>query len=281
MKFLTLTTALSILATIQAVPNVKIVTETVMATVYPNGDLVNPPSSTSSSLSTSSSVEVQTTHKAKVAHTSQTPSPTTEQPEPTTEKADPTPQEQAKAPTTVVSKSSPSPTKESSSEEDSGSSEGSGSSEDSGSSGDSSSIGDVEDKDFAKSILEAHNKKRSEHGASPLEWDSKLYEYAKKTADSYSCSGSLQHTGGEYGENLAVGYDTGVKALDTWYDEGKSYDYSAASTFNHFTQVIWKESTKLGCAYKDCSSSNWGKYVICEYDPAGNMIGNGKANLQA
>lgn len=274
MKFLTLTTALSILATIQAVPNVKIVTETVMATVYPNGDLVNPPSSTSS-LSTSSSVEVQTTHKAKVAHTSQTPSPTTEQPEPTTEKADPTPQEKAKAPTTVVSKSSPSPTKESSSEEDSGSSG------DSDSSGDSSSIGDVEDKDFAKSILEAHNKKRSEHGASPLEWDSKLYEYAKKTADSYSCSGSLQHTGGEYGENLAVGYDTGVKALDTWYDEGKSYDYSSASTFNHFTQVIWKESTKLGCAYKDCSSSNWGKYVICEYDPAGNMIGNGKANLQA
>ena len=34
-------------------------------------------------------------------------------------------------------------------------------------------------------------------------------------------------------------------------------------------------STKVGCAYKDCRKSNWGLYVVCEYDPYGNVIGQG------
>ena len=32
----------------------------------------------------------------------------------------------------------------------------------------------------------------------------------------------------------------------------------ASFVYNHFTQVIWKGSTKVGCAYKDCRKSNWG-----------------------
>jgi pathogenesis-related protein 1 len=137
------------------------------------------------------------------------------------------------------------------------------------------------DKSFAKSILDAHNDARSKHSAPALAWDQQVYQYAQDYADKYDCSGQLTHSGGQYGENLAVGYSSGPLALDAWYDEGQTYDYSSANSFDHFTQVVWKSTTKLGCAYKDCSAQNWGKYIICSYDPAGNFGGQSKLNVFA
>lgn len=133
--------------------------------------------------------------------------------------------------------------------------------------------------DFQQEILDAHNEKRALHSADDLVWDNTLYEYASDYASSYDCSGSLTHSGGEYGENLAVGYKSGTAAVEAWYSEGEDYDYSSSSSFDHFTQIIWKSTTKLGCAKVDCSSNNWGLYIICSYDPAGNVVGAGKANL--
>jgi len=91
----------------------------------------------------------------------------------------------------------------------------------------------------------------------------------------------LTHTHGQYGENLACGYKDGPSAVKAWYDEGETYDYSTANEYNHFTQLVWKDTTKLGCAYKDCSAENWGLYIICSYDPAGNVIGKEKQNVLA
>lgn len=136
------------------------------------------------------------------------------------------------------------------------------------------------DKSFGQSILGAHNDARAKHSAPPLTWDKQLYQYAQDYADKYDCSGQLTHSGGPYGENLALGYSSGTLALDAWYNEGQSYDYSGNS-FDHFTQVIWKGTTKLGCAYKDCSAENWGKYIVCSYDPAGNVGGQSKMNVFA
>lgn len=129
---------------------------------------------------------------------------------------------------------------------------------------------------FEKDILDAHNSRRSKHSAKALTWSDELADYAQNMADKYTCGSGLQHSGGKYGENLAVGYADAEKTVKAWYDEGSSYDYSSASTFNHFTQVIWKGSKQLGCAKKDCGGS---PYVVCEYFPAGNMIGLGKQNL--
>lgn len=134
---------------------------------------------------------------------------------------------------------------------------------------------------LSSTLLTLHNTKRALHGASPLSWDSTLAQYAQNYADKYDCSGLLLHSGGQYGENLAVGYQSVSSGFDAWYNEGNNYDYSSANTFNHFTQIIWKDTTKLGCAIKDCSSENWGIYLICEYDPAGNMVNYGASNLEA
>ena len=115
------------------------------------------------------------------------------------------------------------------------------------------------DEKFAKAILDAHN------------------QYAQNYANGYECGADLKHSGGKYGENLASGFKDGVSAFDAWYSEGSGYDYASASTFSHFTAIIWKGTTKLGCAYKQCGSD--GMYVICSYDPAGNIVGEGKENL--
>ncbi|QLL33848.1 hypothetical protein HG536_0F01730 [Torulaspora globosa] len=136
--------------------------------------------------------------------------------------------------------------------------------------------------DFASTILNAHNSKRSLHKDTPsLSWSDKLASYAQDYADKYDCSGTLTHSGGPYGENLALGYDV-TGSVDAWYNEIKSYDYnnpSFSSSTGHFTQVVWKSTTQVGCGIKQCNNA-WGSYVICSYNPAGNMIGDFADNVE-
>ncbi|KAK6462337.1 CAP domain-containing protein, partial [Scheffersomyces coipomensis] len=132
---------------------------------------------------------------------------------------------------------------------------------------------------FAISILDAHNQYRAIHQVAPLSWEVSAYSYAQNDADNYDCSGVLTHTHGPFGENLAAGFPDGPSAVAAWYAEGSTYDYSTESTYNHFTQVVWKGSTKVGCAFKNCQAENWGLYVVCEYDPPGNVIGEEQANV--
>lgn len=132
---------------------------------------------------------------------------------------------------------------------------------------------------FAQDILDAHNTDRAKHGVSDLTWDSTLESYAQLYADQYDCSGTLTHSGGKYGENLACGFADGPSAVLAWYEEGDNYDYSSTTVFDHFTQIVWKSTTKLGCAYKDCRSNNWGLYIVCSYDPAGNVVGQTLQNV--
>lgn len=134
------------------------------------------------------------------------------------------------------------------------------------------------DASFAKEMLDIHNAKRALHSAGELSWDTTVYQYAQAYADKYTCGADLKHSGGKYGENLAVGYADATSAFNAWYGEGDNYDYSTATVLDHFTAIIWKGTTKLGCAYKTCDS---GKYIICSYDPAGNIVGYGKENLFA
>lgn len=129
--------------------------------------------------------------------------------------------------------------------------------------------------DFASKMLNEHNVKRALHqDTNPLTWSDELATYAQNYANNYDCSGNLVHSGGPYGENLALGY-TDVGAVDAWYDEISQYDYSNpgfSEATGHFTQVVWKGTSEVGCAVKSCGGV-WGDYVICSYKDAGNIIG--------
>ena len=62
------------------------------------------------------------------------------------------------------------------------------------------------------------------------------------------CSGHLSRSSGEYGENSAVGYSSGPRALDAWYNEVKLTNPSAGS----FDHKLSGKVSKLRCSYKDC-----------------------------
>lgn len=130
-------------------------------------------------------------------------------------------------------------------------------------------------------MVDRHNDKRAKHQSTgSLQWDDKLASYAQNYADQYDCSGNLVHSHGPYGENLAVGYSD-EDTIDAWYNEIDKYSYNDpvfSESTGHFTQLVWKSSTKVGCASKQCGGSV-GKYIICSYDPAGNFINDFAKNV--
>ncbi|CCD23057.1 uncharacterized protein NDAI_0B00230 [Naumovozyma dairenensis CBS 421] len=144
----------------------------------------------------------------------------------------------------------------------------------SGSTTSTTSLNYSAESNFASIMLQAQNDKRALHeDTPPLTWSEDLATYAQDYADQYVCGSDIVHSGGPYGENIAAGTSP-VGSVDAWYAEGAYYNYSNpgfSSATSHFTQLIWKSTTEVGCGIKDCSSIGWGDYVICSYNPSGNI----------
>lgn len=142
-------------------------------------------------------------------------------------------------------------------------------------------------------VLESHNRVRAKHNLQPLTWSDKLAEYSQQWADHLG-SGSrctMRHRGGQppYGENLywssAVTWSDGKRetnrvtikdVVKAWTDEERWYNYQSNSCqpgqkCGHYTQVVWKNTTEVGCAMKVCAdkSQSW----VCSYNPPGNYTG--------
>lgn len=128
-------------------------------------------------------------------------------------------------------------------------------------------------------MLDAHNRYRAIHQVGDLSWSDSAYKYAQNVADNYDCLGILTHTHGPFGENLSCGYGVDTKGLEAWYEEVDEYNWVTQDQYTHFTQMVWKGSTSVGCAYKDCRSNNWGYYAICSYYRPGNVIGKNAQNV--
>lgn len=118
--------------------------------------------------------------------------------------------------------------------------------------------------------LVTHNKFRSKHAAPALKWDDALARYAAR----YAARCHFKHSHGGYGENLAAGFPSAATAIQAWYGEHKFYRGGYSSATGHFTQMVWKSSRKLGCAIAACDGKNGtpGKFLVCEYSPAGNVL---------
>src|SRR4051812_40914588 len=75
----------------------------------------------------------------------------------------------------------------------------------------------------ARALIDAHNRMRAKHCAPPLAWSSKVAASAQRWANHLrdQC-GTLAHSGGAYGENLAAGTAGTLDAatvVGMWYDE--------------------------------------------------------------
>lgn len=133
--------------------------------------------------------------------------------------------------------------------------------------------------------LALHNKYRALHHAPPLTWDARLASGAVEWAR--RCQFQHSSPGGAYGENLYASSNVPDPVADSvtqWYNEQSSYDFSAggfSEATGHFTQVVWRSSTALGCGMAAGCAAGDGMdvLVVCRYTPPGNVIGEFRQNV--
>jgi len=124
-----------------------------------------------------------------------------------------------------------------------------------------------------QSILDRHNKYRCMHGVPLMMWDDRIAQNAQLWADTTGTNfehSSLEQRNiagiGSVGENLAMGV-TDAKAVDAFYNEIKYTNGGLVTQFSteagHYTQVVWKDSVKLGCGIN-------GQLLVCQYASPGN-----------
>ncbi len=141
---------------------------------------------------------------------------------------------------------------------------------------------------FAQDMLDAHNQYRAIHGAPEMVLDSAVTASAQRWAEHLADSQIFEHSRGSgNGENLAAmwgGRHTGVSATKAWYDEIKDYDFDTPAGFSsetgHFTQVVWKASTRLGVGVACNIGGKGGQYVVAQYNPAGNTTGDNNEHFR-
>ena len=145
-------------------------------------------------------------------------------------------------------------------------------------------------------LLAQHNKYRKMHDAPELTLDNELIKLATDYSaalaykqDNYSItpSGNKNKNKEKLGENIFTCtsmlktdcYDIeSTKPVDEWYNEIKNYNFSQPGftiDSSHFSQLVWKETTKMGCgaSVKDDGATY---KVVCNYYTAGNIINKAK-----
>ncbi|PWK58048.1 CAP domain-containing protein [Aminobacter sp. AP02] len=121
-------------------------------------------------------------------------------------------------------------------------------------------------------------------------------EYFCHQSSTFGCGTDTNY---RFGENLSFGWPSrsGKEAARQWYCEWNVYNFDNPSpklageddsgtvfgdtcdpannpkkVTGHFTQVVWRATTKIGCAKNTCSQNgNEGTLWACEYDPPGNF----------
>ena len=139
--------------------------------------------------------------------------------------------------------------------------------------------------------LAEHNRIRADVGVGPMTWDPQLAAIAAawiaQCRDQDAPIGLIDHNPNRsqgyptyVGENVygSSGTATGVAATRSWEGEKANYDAAtntcaAGRVCGHYTQIVWRNSTKLGCAIGDCPGLTYRSSVVCNYGPGGNISG--------
>ncbi|XP_020096396.1 pathogenesis-related protein PRB1-3-like [Ananas comosus] len=127
--------------------------------------------------------------------------------------------------------------------------------------------------------VDAHNAARAAVGVGPVTWDDTVAAYAQNYANERIGDCQLVHSGGPYGENLFEGFGadyTAADAVNDWVSEKQYYDHATntcaqGQECGHYTQVVWRDSTTIGCARVVCNNG-W-IFITCNYNPPGNIVG--------
>ena len=154
--------------------------------------------------------------------------------------------------------------------------------------------------DYQAVVLFHHNAARANHEAAPLTWDSECEFNARIAASRCSFEHYIPKGAGQ-GQNLFVvsgdAFNATAGISESWYRGeltpmipwfGKSnLPHEVFEQVGHLTQMVWKETTKVGCVSLDCGGamtvngkgSTMNKYTVCNYAPAGNVRDQYAANV--
>nr|AVA09702.1 putative effector protein [Heterodera avenae]AZL96421.1 venom allergen-like protein 2 [Heterodera avenae] len=93
---------------------------------------------------------------------------------------------------------------------------------------------------------------------------------------------------GGLGENIYYSTAEGMsntealnKAFGYWWNESITVgipenlvvDQSNFGPIGHFTQMAWHSTTDIGCGVASCQNEEWKTFVVCNYWPPGNYVG--------
>jgi uncharacterized protein YkwD len=139
---------------------------------------------------------------------------------------------------------------------------------------------------FEARVLAAHNRERATLGVAPLQWNENLEASAKAWADHLAATGGFEHAPeakvDPEGENLwagSKGYYSTERMVDGWIREKRFYKSGLfpnnsttghVSDVGHYTQLIWRDTTQVGCAVATGSRED---VLVCRYSQAGNYVG--------
>jgi hypothetical protein len=135
-------------------------------------------------------------------------------------------------------------------------------------------------------LLAIHNRERAATGARPLVWDPGLAAAAASYGPALERLGKLAHSPADsrrgQGENLWMGtrdaYELeemaeGWAAEKSLFRPGFFPNVSRSGNWSdvgHYTQMIWKGTTRVGCAVR--KGRKW-DFLVCRYSPPGNVVG--------
>jgi uncharacterized protein YkwD len=155
--------------------------------------------------------------------------------------------------------------------------------------------------DFVNTILAIHNRERAAVGVPPLVWNDQLAAGAKSWAEHLATIDEGVHsTDMSYGENLAWnGHGCGLSfsgplstqpnfpldynkevcpgdglrtMVESWVNEKTNYHGNGQPLSNadfevagHYTQMVWRDVTSVGCGMATTNNGNGTDYLVCRY----------------
>lgn len=131
-------------------------------------------------------------------------------------------------------------------------------------------------------FVDLHNEERASLGLNDLQWSDELAGQAQQWANAMAFKDQASHSGSGYGENIWFGDNNSAtieEMFELWLSEKQYFIESQPVPDNcsqswdkcgHYSQIVWSRTSQIGCA---AAASQSNDYVVCRYDPPGNIQG--------